>query len=224
MFAGIHQNRFISHQLISFHLPILSVMKKSLILLLFVALATSLSAQKRVLFQDAKVSAYSSVFIKTTNLMNQYNPLVGGMGAVVFDDRFAIGAFGNGMLGQIEFTGTKLENSGDARLSTSFGYGGLVMEYILWSDKAIHLSVPVQLGLGRVGIDLVETGQELEASRMIILEPRLNLEANLSQQITLAANAGYRLTDVKDIYNLTDKNLSGFNFGLQLKIHMDGDR
>ncbi|RMG70882.1 MAG: hypothetical protein D6722_07930 [Bacteroidetes bacterium] len=199
-------------------------MKKSLILLLFVALATSLSAQKRVLFQDAKVSAYSSVFIKTTNLMNQYNPLVGGMGAVVFDDRFAIGAFGNGMLGQIEFTGTKLENSGDARLSTSFGYGGLVMEYILWSDKAIHLSVPVQLGLGRVGIDLVETGQELEASRMIILEPRLNLEANLSQQITLAANAGYRLTDVKDIYNLTDKNLSGFNFGLQLKIHMDGDR
>ena len=197
-------------------------MKKALIMLLMTGFASGLMAQKNTLFSDSHISYYTGLSLKTAPLMGQHTPLVEGMGAVVFDHTFAVGGFTNRLAGEIDFVGSDLENPGDADLSLTYDYAGIFLEYTLWPNAPVHLSFPLQVGLGRAKVEQQETDIEVERSRLIVIEPRINLEANLSQRLGLAVHAGYRWADTQDLTNLTDANLSGFNYGILLKFFMEG--
>lgn len=164
-----------------------------------------------------KLSAYGSLFVKSNKVLGDYQPMIGGMGAIVFNEKIAVGAYGNGMVGSIDFKGSDLTNEGSNDLFLKMGYGGIFAEYFIISNQRLRLSVPVKLGYGAAGVYDDETYKRIEKSRLLVLEPELNLDFRIGPNFAISAQAGYRLADVKELYNINDNHISGWNFGVGIK-------
>ncbi|MDD3742395.1 MAG: hypothetical protein PHX54_02075 [Lentimicrobiaceae bacterium] len=164
-----------------------------------------------------KLSSYGSVFIKSTRIMGKYNPQVGGMGAIVFNNKIAAGAFGNGLMQSVDFLGSNLNDNQTDKLYLKYGYGGLFVEYFLIRNSRFQLSMPLKLGYGLAGVYSETTDDRIEKSRLIVLEPELHFDIKTGKHLALSAQFGYRFADVDGLHNITDNHLSGFSVGLGLK-------
>ena len=164
------------------------------------------------------LGAYSSVFVKFNRQMQEVRPMIGGLGAIVINNRVSIGAFGNGMIGQIEFQGNNLKTEGNQLLYSQMGYGGIQAEYFIIRNESIQLSFPVKLGIGAVGVYEKSNDEQVEKSRLITLEPEVHFDLKLNKHLALSLQTAYRLGDVKDLYNINDDQVSGFNLGIGLKM------
>lgn len=164
-----------------------------------------------------KFSSYGSVFLKSTPIMGNYNPQMGGMGAVVFKNKMAAGAFGHGLMQPIEFKGSNLLDSQASNVYLKYGYGGIFVEYFFVRNNKFQFSIPVKLGYGLAGIYSEASDDRLEKSRLIVVEPELHVDVKMGSHLALSAQVGYRLADVDGLYNLTDKQLSGLSVGIGLK-------
>lgn len=164
-----------------------------------------------------KLSSYGSVFIRSTRLMGTCNPQIGGMGAVVFNNKIAAGAFGNGLLIPIDFSGSSAPDNQTTKLYLKYGYGGLFVEYFLVRNNSFQLSMPVKLGYGLAGVYSEASDDRLEKSRLLVLEPELHFDIKTGNHVALSAQLGYRIADVHGLHNITDNQLSGFSVGLGLK-------
>jgi hypothetical protein len=162
--------------------------------------------------------SYGSVFLRSAEMHNQYQPILGGMGGIVFSNRLGIGAYGNGMLGSISFTGSDLKGSPETALRLQYGYGGLFAEYFFIDHPRIRLSLPVKLGYGAVGIYEDKEDERIEKSRLLVLEPEIHLDIRLSKHVALSLQSSYRIGDVKGLVNVTDQAISGIHFGIGLKM------
>ncbi len=114
----------------------------------------------------------------------------------------------------------------DMTLRTGFGYVGMFNEYVMYSERKVHLTFPMVIGVGGVTVwdkneDLVE-GEEwndVETSAAFVFEPGINVEVNLTKFMRFTAGASYRLVRKSDLVHLSDKDLScfavnaGFRFG-----------
>lgn len=164
-----------------------------------------------------KLSSYGSVSIKSSRLMGNYNLQIVGMGAVVFNNKIAAGAFGNGLMHPIDFLGNNLPDNQPTKLFLKYGYGGLFAEYFIVRNNKFQLSIPVKLGYGLAGIYNEASGDRLEKSRLFVLEPELHFDIKTGNHLALSAQFSYRFADVYGLYNITDNHLSGFSVGLGLK-------
>lgn len=177
-----------------------------------------LLAQSTHLNGQSSLSSYGSVFLKSAKIHNQYNPAIGGMGAVVFNKRIGVGAFGNGILGSIDLNGNDMENPLEGDLNLKIGYGGLFAEYFFINNKYLRMSLPVKLGYGAVGVYDSETEDRVEKSRLLVLEPELHFDIRLGSHLAISLQPSYRIGDVKGLSNVSDKTISGLNFGIGLKM------
>lgn len=190
----------------------------SILFITTVVLIAILLAQSTHLNGQSSLNSYGSVFLKSTRIHNQYNPSIGGMGAIVFNHRLGVGAFGNGMVGSIDFNGNDIENSPGGDLNLKMGYGGLFAEYFIINNKYLRLSCPVKLGYGAVGIYEDETDEKIEKSRLLVLEPELHFDIRLGSHMAVSFQSSYRIGDVKGLSNVSDNTISGLNFGIGLKM------
>ena len=162
--------------------------------------------------------AYFGVTAKSTNLMRQYNPMIGGMAGFVFNNRIGLGGFGHVMTGQIEFAGSDLEQPGATDLYLKQGYGGVFAELFIIRNENIQLSTPIKLGYGKVGVFSQSTESVVEKSRLIVLEPEVHFDVKITKFLAIGTQVGYRLGDVDGLFNISDRNMSGFNVGLGVKV------
>lgn len=138
-----------------------------------------------------------------------------------FNKRFAIGATGFG----------SFRNRQNTDLNAQFG--GLKMEYTVKPDAAVHVSFPLVVGFGGNGFDDDGDGRGRERDRDYddmydddmdmrnfsrIIQPGINVEANLNRYAKFYVGANYRFAFNHHSSNTTD--LSGFaaNAGLKLGI------
>lgn len=163
------------------------------------------------------LSSYGSVFFKSNRVMGKYNPQIGGMGAVVFRNRIAVGPFGNGSLASIHL---KSNNAGDyntTQMNLKHGYGGLFVQYYLISRSRFQLSLPVKMGYGLAGVYEEETDQRVDKSRLLVLEPEIHLDIKAGKHVAVSAQFGYRMASVEDLLYVSNNDLSGFSVGIGLK-------
>ena len=75
-------------------------------------------------------------------------------------------------------------------------YGGLFVAPIIWSNKLVHLSIPVFTGYGNVSYELYDTSDaanRIEDSNWFwAFEPGIELEMNLLKFIRIAVGGYYR--------------------------------
>jgi hypothetical protein len=116
-------------------------MKKYILpfLFLIIAIPVAVNAQQKTLVgDDVTLSGAGGPVVKLTYLNNTFGVLMGGYGGGLIDNTFLLGAGGYGLINDIFVSGEKL----------TFGYWGLVAEYIGFSDELIHFKTGALIGMG----------------------------------------------------------------------------
>jgi len=165
---------------------------------------------------------YIAPEIKVSNVHEDISLFVGGKIGFTFNDKFSIGLAGYGLSNNSNFN---IDYSGDPNTSAriGMGYGGLSMEYSLFSNKVIHFTVPVVVGAAGIyvyeddGDFFYNDYEDIENSAAFVVEPGVNIELNVFKFMRLDLGASYRLISGSDLIYLQDEDLSDLSFNATFK-------
>lgn len=144
--------------------------------------------------EEKKLRLYGASTTALTGIGDDAAIKMGGRAMWLKNSRFGIGLAGYAIQGP---------NNTDAALSNDTyklagGYGGLMLEYNVNPNKAIHLSFPVLIAGGAMtyalqDINLGNVDRLLEDQRVIaIVEPGAMLEFNVIKYVKVALDVSYR--------------------------------
>ena len=179
--------------------------------------------QIRTLFGNNQSNGGYGAFTVAYSKIDGSDAIVSGIrGGFIFHHALTIGAGGYGFINNINSYGSS-DNPG---LSLSGGYGGLLIEPIVWGKNPVHLSFPVLIGGGGVALvnlnDWENMGHhypydEVDYDTYFVIEPSAEVELNLARWFRLAAAVSYRYTSAIQIINTDENVLRGFNYGVTFK-------
>ncbi|MDA3953905.1 MAG: outer membrane beta-barrel protein [Bacteroidales bacterium] len=163
---------------------------------------------------------YLAPDFKVGDVHEDISMLVGIKLGFTFNDKFSIGLAGYNLVNNSNFY------AGPELASINMGYGGLSVEYSMFSNKIIHFTIPVVVGAG--SITLYEDNDndnlynfnyfdEIESTTALVVEPGVNIEVNLFKILRVDLGASYRLVSGTDLVNLTDEHLTDLSFNATLK-------
>jgi hypothetical protein len=110
-----------------------------------------------------------------------YSP--GLRGGVYLNRRFAIGLAVNGIGdGQTHFGTDGNRNFGS--------YGGLLLQYVVQSNRVVHVSFESTIGDGRWCV--TADSNACVGKRFLVVEPAANLEVNVARHVRFTTGIGYR--------------------------------
>jgi len=110
-----------------------------------------------------------------------YSP--GLRGGIYLNRRLAIGLAVNGLA------------NGDSHLGRNEGgnfgtYGGLLLQYVVHSDRLVHLTFESTIGDGRWCVS--DNNNDCVGKQFIVFEPAANLEVNVARHVRFTTGVGYR--------------------------------
>ncbi len=110
---------------------------------------------------------------------------------IFFNQRVAVGiaahAVGNG---DSYYYGTPVRSLGT--------YGGLLLQYVVESNRLLHATFESTLGGGRWCVEISEEHDGCMGRNFLVFEPAANLELNVARHVRVAAGVGYRLAVAGD--------------------------
>lgn len=147
----------------------------------------------------------------------------GGTFALIANHGLAIGFSGKG------FFTEPYKTIPQSNLSYSYagGYGGILIEPILFPKFPVHVSLPVLLGGGGIGRSILtdynypydNTDAYMEdGSAFLIAEPGLEVEFNIARWIRFGIRGTYRFTTSIEPTVFDSNPLDGFTGGFSLKL------
>jgi hypothetical protein len=165
---------------------------------------------------DIESGGFGGPVLKVTEFGDDVGLLVGGRGGWIINHAFVIGGGGYGLTTNI-----------DAPVFDHYlnvGYGGGIVEYIVLSDRLIHLSVNTLIGAGGVNYrdrDWDDWDWENnwydEADEFFVAEPGVDLMLNVSKIFRVGVGVSYRYVNGIDIRGLSDSDMSGLSATFTLK-------
>jgi hypothetical protein len=171
---------------------------------------------------------YGSLTNKFTRINGSFANLSGGYGGVFVNHKVMIGI---GAVATTNFIPVAEEFSispGD-RMTYEYGQFGLVTEYALWSNKAIHLNFNLFTGAGFTlqyerpqnwydddYYDPRPYGHNDE-NWFFVVEPGVQLEMNVFKWMRIAPGVSYRQAYGSDAAGLPDASLSDITYSFTLK-------
>lgn len=111
-----------------------------------------------------------------------YSP--GLRGGVYLNRRLAIGLTAQTIGSGASAFGDEVRNVGT--------YGGLLLEYVVQSNRLIHATFESTIGGGKWCVLISDENDGCSGREFLALEPVANLEINLSRHVRFATGAGYR--------------------------------
>ena len=170
---------------------------KNNILLFVVALFNltfSLSAQtetgqgneiKTIFGNEHSRGGYGAFSFGYTQINDENTYILGGKGAAIFNHYLAIGGAAYGFF--------NINTYLDDNLYTGLigGYGGLLIEPVIFSKFPVHLSLPMILGGGIVSHYVEDI---FSTTGYFVFVPGAELEFNISRRFRLAFGVDYRIT------------------------------
>lgn len=82
------------------------------------------------------------------------------------------------------FEGTPVRNVGT--------YGGLLLQYVVQSNRLLHATLESTLGSGRWCVEISEEQDGCTGRNFLVFEPVANVELNVAKHVRVAAGVGYR--------------------------------
>lgn len=162
---------------------------------------------------------YGALMFNYSKINDENAFLFGMRGAWIIDHKLAIGLGGYGFVNNMEWDNM----DGHSNQFLTGGYGGLLIEPILFAHKPVHLSFPVLIGGGGVALvddywdDYYDDWYTEYADAFFVIEPGVEVELNLVQAMRMAFAVTYRFTEDVKLKDIDKNALDGFNFGLTLK-------
>ena len=164
---------------------------------------------------DTSIGGYGGATIVGSRLDKTTMLLLGIEGGVIIDHRLSIGLAGFGMATEIK--GPAFPNGADSVLG--FGYGGVKVHYSIVGHGPIYLSAGVLVGGGVIALlerrdDSVEFNDETKsANGFLVVEPSVQLHANLTHWMRIGLDGGYRFVHGVDYFDYQEKDIRGVTLG-----------
>jgi hypothetical protein len=191
-------------------------MKKAILMTLFLALLFSVKGYSQDstktmfhLSMPKYLGLYLAPEIQYGQFKGSFTSFGGGSAMLIFDKKFAIGV---SMQRNIYLS---YSPTGISPLVLNGSFGGLKLEYTCNPDAVVHLSFPLVIGMGMARTDSanyvsdryndnndttsykqirrIENQRRGNRNEYFILQPGVQLEANLFRYLKLFAGANYRL-------------------------------
>ena len=172
------------------------------------------------------------------SLAGEFTPMAGVSAMLHVNKKFGIGLAGYSTMNN--FTPTAL--NAKSLLNLNVMYGGLKMEYTPNPNAAVHVSFPLLIGGGMARVDSAGNnrngfggfgGRDHDGFRgqngrgntsFFVIQPGINVEANIIRFLKIYVGASYRLTPSVNTETTTTlptptaNQLSGLNFSAGVKL------
>jgi hypothetical protein len=165
---------------------------------------------------------YGALTFKGSKFKDNSILLMGVRGAWVINRSLGIGIDLNGIIPVSKYDEVDPEGINNAILLG--GYGGLLLEPIIWSNKIVHLAIPISLGAGWLGYiedwenDSYYYGGNLYDEDVFwYVEPGVNAEINITKYFRVNVGISKRFTQDLNLYNTPSDAFDKINYSLALK-------
>jgi hypothetical protein len=171
------------------------------------------------------------------SLAGEFTPMAGVSGTLHINKKWGIGVAGYSTMRN--FTPTAL--NANSLLEMDVKYGGLRLEYTPNPNAPIHVSFPLLIGGGMARVDSANSyrdgwgyggrgrndrrdGFNRDNTRFWVIQPGINLEANVIRFLKIYAGANYRITPSVNaetntvLPTPTAGQLSGLNLNIGIKV------
>jgi len=191
--------------------------------------------------QSISYGGYGGLSIGFTSLAGHDAITSGGRGVFLIGHSLGVGLAGTGFVADLSNYG-----SDNYWSYMGGGYGGLLIEPILFGLRPIHLAFPVVIGAGAITIDGNNSDYSYYSSsyypynyprsidEFVMLEPGVEVEMNITRFFRLAIGGSYRLTSKVSVSDyewspisatptlvetpvIENKNLNNFNLNISFK-------
>jgi len=213
--------------------------KTSLIFLLMALVFTNFAIaqeekpqnEMRTLFgNNDKIShgGYGALLINYSQFDDKDVVLVGGRGGWIINHGITLGIGGYGFANQISYNDLTLGDQNYDKVFLSGGYGGLLVEPIIFPMKPVHISIPVLIGAGGAAYvneafyNNQNNNQDwnyytIQSSAFFVLEPGIEIEFNVVKFMRIGLGGYYRYTSGLNLEKTGEHIMDGFSAGLSLK-------
>lgn len=177
--------------------------------------------------QDYAIGGFGGVGVMYTRFAGNDRPLVCGEGAVIIDHMFTLGGGGCGVAAVMD--GSRYGNPPHSTSDRmSFGYGGAIIRYHLFSRQVVNLALGGLIGAGGLHISQWDgTGSSSDYNdenyspkgqdAVFVFEPQVGGFANLTRWLRVGVLGGYRIVSGVETKGLGSKDLSGPTLGGQIQ-------
>lgn len=166
---------------------------------------------------------YGALFFKATSFKNKSMILLGGRGAWTINRVFGIGFEANGIVPVNSYNGIDPDG-----LNYAFpvgGYGGLLLEPVIMSNKLVHVVFPVSAGAGWLGYvsDWQNNNYNPGNSQLFdqdifwYVEPGVSVEVNITRFFRVDAGITRRFVQNLELIHTGTAEFDGNHFSLALK-------
>nr|NQU91960.1 hypothetical protein [Bacteroidota bacterium] len=214
-------------------------MKRIILLLLAFISADVMLAQKEedqpqemktIFGSNDKIThgGYGALMVDYCKIDGKDAVVVGGRGGWIINHRLVLGIGGKGIASSVSYP-QSIETD---KYYLNGGYGGLLIEPIIFPMSAVHISVPVIIGAGGAvyakkydwGTNWDDQSQwtTIDSSPFFVVEPGVEINLNLVKFMRISFGCYYRYTSGLNLENpygekSDDHILDGFSGGIALK-------
>lgn len=169
----------------------------------------------KTIFGNKKIKhgGYGALSIGYSQIDGKDAFVTGARGAWIIGHSFAIGLGGMGFSNNLYID----DDAGWMENEYSGGYGGLLLEPVIFPKFPVHLSLPVILGAGGVASDS-DDFNHYASHAFLVAEPGAEIEINLIRFVRIAFGASYRFTSNIRFKGKQEYFLNGYSASLSLKI------
>jgi hypothetical protein len=175
-------------------------MKKLLVAVVLIVAAVPFiaGAQEQTLISgEIESGGYGGPVVKLSGVNNELGLFMGGRGGWIINHSFIIGGGGYGLANDIFVSSKKL----------GFGYGGLELGYVFFSDSLLHFTLHSLIGLGGVSFEDDPIGSD----EVFVLEPEATVVLNITRFFRIGAGVSYRFVTGVTATGVSDESLSGLS-------------
>jgi hypothetical protein len=197
----------------------------SIVMILLSEAAFAQDGSVRTVFKKGVTNSggYGALTNKFTTIRGKFTNMSGIYGGWFINHRFMVGAGASAMTNNLRVPQQyKVDPLRD--LSYEYGQVGLVTEYVIGSDKPIHLAFSLFSGAGFTvqyerygwnnGNDPADVRDE---NWFFVAEPGVQLEVNLFKWMRFSPGISYRKSFGSDGLGLDDKDISNVTYSATLK-------
>lgn len=152
--------------------------------------------------QEINISGMGGPTVGFTSIGDEFAVTAGGQGAVLFNQKFFIGGYGEGVATIHErnyaiYSSFLDDNKIYNDLNMQLGHGGFWLGYIHNPNRAVHLGLSSKFGFGAIslfeGQFHADRAEDFAYDNVFVVNPQIEVELNLLKWMKMNVGFGYQL-------------------------------
>ncbi|MCF6240596.1 MAG: hypothetical protein L3J74_04535 [Bacteroidales bacterium] len=155
---------------------------------------------------------FGGTFISMSSFNGETAYSIGGGGAMLFNNAFYIGGFGQGSSDISKIT-SNIEGYKNYVIQTEFG--GVWLGYILRPSKRWDFDLSTQVAWGEVSLDNIDQRQKYY-DKVFVIIPGFSINYRLTYMMKLQIFINYTAFNKVNLIKYSNKDFSGLSYGIRV--------